>query len=103
MNGQVKGRVWVVRMCFARAEADGRMSEQRVQVDLVLDVLLDGRVGEVREEEGFEGRLVIFEDLVRVVVGEALEREGRFVVGEAGALAREVRRVEVRMVMAAGL
>jgi len=102
VNGQVKGRVWVVRMCFARAEADGRMSEQRVQVDLVLDVLLDGRVGEVREE-GFEGRLVIFEDLVRVVVGEALEREGRFVVGEAGALAREVRRVEVRLVMAAGL
>lgn len=91
--------MWVVRMCFARAEADGRMSEQRVQVDLVLDVLLDGRVG---EEEGFEGRLVIFEDLVRVVVGEALEREGRFVVGEAGALAREVRRVEVRL-MAAGL
>lgn len=55
------------------------------------------------EEEGFERRLVIFEDLVRVVAVEGLERDGRFVVGEVGALAREVRRVEVRLVTAAGL
>ena len=84
-------------MCFVRAEADGREWEHWGQGILVLEVLLEGSVGEVGEEEDLERHLVIFEDLLTV---EGLEREGRLVdFGDVGAFGREVRRVEVRLVV----